>query len=282
MKSYLIALMVAVAATVLGTSELNAAPKRLKGSGKIITKELPAPTHYRSVRASRGVEVLLVPENGQTMKIEADDNVMEYIVAEVKGGVLILTIDDDVRTISSIHAKITAPTNGKLTALHASSAAKIESEMTLTADEIEVGASSAAKIRAKINAKTSDFELSSAANIKAEVIGGSCSIEATSSANFKGTLAVRHCEIEASSAADVTLEGAALVCEAELSSAADLQASKFAVKRYSIEASSAADADILCLEQLNASASSGADITYIGNCEQRSIKGSSGGSVSKR
>lgn len=277
----MIALMVAVAAVVCGSVEAEAAPKRLKGSGNIIIKEVELPA-FQAVQASRAVQVNLVADKGQKGMIEADDNIMEYVKIKSKNGVLILTIDEDVRTISSIHVKITAPTNGKLTALRASSAAKIESEITLSADEMEVDASSAASIQATINAEKSNFELSSAATIKAEVMGGSCSIEATSSANFKGTLAVRHCEVEGSSAADIYLEGAALSCEAELSSAADLNASKFAVKRYAIEVSSAADADILCLESLNASASSAGDITYAGNCQQQRISRSSGGSIKHR
>lgn len=281
MKSYLVAMLVAIAATVMGVNDSNAAPKRLKGSGEIIRKQIELPA-FHAVQSSRAVDVILVADTGQQSTIEADDNVMEYVVAEVKNGVLRCTISDKIRTISSIHVKITVPTDGKLSSLSASSASEIKGEVMITGAEVDLSASSAAKINAKIEADEVDADLSSAATIKAEVSGGSCSIDASSSANFKGTLAVRHCEVDASSAADVYLEGAALSCDVELSSAADLNATKFAVKGYKIEVSSAADADILCLDTLNASATSAGDITYTGNCTQTRISRSSGGSIKRR
>ncbi len=281
MKSYIIALMIAVAAALMGTDTAKAAPKRLKGSGEIVTRQVELPA-FHAVKASRAVKVAFVADEGQPCRIEADDNVMEYVVAKVSNGVLHLTIDDEVRTLSSIHVKITVPTNGQLHTLKASSAAEIRSEVLLEMKTIEIEASSAAKINARVQAEESAFDLSSAANVDVEVMGGGCSIEATSSADFKGRLAVRHCKIEGSSASNITIEGAAITCEADLSSAADLNATRFAVKNYDIEVSSAADADILCIETLNASASSAGDITYLGNCEQRRISRSSGGSIKHR
>lgn len=281
MKSYLVAMLVAFAATVMGVTDSNAAPRRLKGSGEIIRKQIELPA-FHAVQSSRAVDVVLVADTGQSSVIEADDNVMEYVVAEVKNGVLHCGISDKIRTISSIHVTITVPTDGKLSSLSASSASEIKGEVKITGREVDLAASSAAKITAKVEADEVDADLSSAATIIAEVSGGSCSIDAGSSANFKGTIAVRHCEVDASSASDIYLEGAALTCDVELSSAAELNAAKFAVKRYKIEVSSAADADILCLESLDAEASSAGDITYKGNCTQTRISRSSGGSVRHR
>ena len=278
MKSYIIALMVAVAAVVCSSGEAEAAPKRLKGSGNIITKELPAPTHYRSVHASRGVKVQLVADTGQPMKIEADDNVMPHVITEVEGGVLGITIDEEVRTISSIHVVVTVPTKGQLRGMRVVSAAQIESKVTITGDEVGLDASSAGKIEASVSANECEISLSSAAKIVCEVAAKECSIEASSAATCDATLAVQACEVDASSAAKIALKGAAQKCEADLSSASHLRAKNLAVQHYDIEVSSAADATILCLKHLKASASSGGDIRYAGNCLVSS-KRSSGGSI---
>lgn len=281
MKSYIIALMVAVAAVVCCSTEAEAAQRRLKGSGKIITKELPAPTHYRMVYATRGVKVQLVADTGQPMKIEADDNVMPHVITEVKGGVLGITIDEEVRTISSIHVVVTVPTKGQLRGMRVTSAAQIKSKVTITGDEVGLDASSAGKIEASVSANSCEIRLSSASKIVCEVAAKECSIEASSASSCEGTLAVEACEVDASSAANITLKGAARSCEVDLSSAADLNARNFAVQHYDIEVSSAANADILCLKELKASASSGGDIRYTGNCIVSS-KRSSGGTIKSR
>ena len=281
MKSYIIALMVAVATVVCSSGEAEATPQRLKGSGNIISKELPAPTHYQGVHATRGVKVKLVADTGQPMKIEADDNVMEHVVAVVERGVLGVTISDKVRTISSVNVTVTVPTDGALVALKAASAGRIESEVLIKAGEVELQASSAGQIKSSVSATDCEIGLSSAAFFEGDVAGSSCSIEASSAASCNLTLAVQECEVDASSAAKITLKGAALSCDADLSSAAQLRAKNFAVQNYDIDVSSGADADIYCTKHLEAEASSGGDVTYSGNCLVSS-KRSSGGSIKSR
>lgn len=279
MKSYLIALLTALLATLCTNDDLQAAPRRLKGSGNLITKELTLPA-FRAVVAARSVVVELVADEGQATRIEADDNVMEYVEATVEAnGVLKVSICDDVRSIQSIHVRVLVPTKERIYLLRASSAARIESSVRLIDNKIQLQASSAGRIRTTIEAESCSVELSSAARIETEVVADRCSIEASSSADVEALIAVRALEVELSSAASASLKGAAHTVDAELSSAAKLQARHLMVKQYDIEASSAAKAQICCMENLEAQASSGADITYTGNCSQRNIKRSSGGSI---
>lgn len=278
MKSYILALMAAVAAIVCTPAE--AAPQRLKGSGKLITKEQPAPTNYRGISTSRGVRVELVADQGQPMVIEADDNVMKYVVTEVKGGVLVVTIDEDIRTISSVNVTVTIPTDGKLSALKGSSGSQIHSTVKIQSQKIALSVSSAAKIEASISAdEWCECDLSSAGQIVGEIATRSCSIDASSAGYFEATIAAQECDVDASSAAQITLKGAALNCEVDLSSAASLRAKNFAVQEYDIEVSSGAEAKILCLDKLDAEASSGGDIRYAGSCKSVTTKRSSGGSI---
>ena len=131
MKNYLIALVAAFVATFGWNHDTYAAPSRLKGSGTLITKQLTLPA-FRSIDASRAVTVELVADEGQPTCIEADDNVMEYVVVKVNSdGVLKVGISDEVRTVSSVHIRVIIPTDGKLYALRANAAARIQSAVTL-------------------------------------------------------------------------------------------------------------------------------------------------------
>lgn len=280
MKSYLIALLVALVTTFCANDPAQAAPRRLKGSGNLTTKEVTLPS-FQSISASRSVQVELVANQGQATLIEADDNVMEYVIVSVEGNTLKVGISDEVRSISSVHVRVVVPTDGTLNEVKAVAAATIRSEVRLQSDEIELDASSAGHIVADIQAEECEIDLSSAAHFTGEVVAERCSMEASSSANITATLAVRTLNLNLSSAANATLQGAVLNCRAELSSAADLHAPKLVVKHYDIEASSASDATICCLESLKAYASSGADIHYTGNCTNRNIKRSSGGDVTQ-
>ncbi len=227
------AYVVCVAAPLLG--------KNIKGSGHIVTKTLPAPD-FDAIDASRAVKVV-VSAGASDIRIEADDNLIDLVVAETRGKTLEVTLDKKASNIQNADITVTIPANGgKIRSLKASSASKITSDATLRADRFTIEASSAAKIKAAVEAAS--------------------------------------CSIDASSASKIALAGSAEDFTADLSSASKLDAEKFTAVNASVSTSSAAKADIDCSGKLTASASSGSSIGYTGGC-RTSLSKSSGGSVRK-
>ena len=231
---------------------LSASNRRIKGSGTIVTRTIPAPD-FEKISASRAVKVIITDEIEDRIRIEADDNLMDHIVAEASGDELRISIDPKINSVSDIHVTVTVPDNGRIRALEASSTALGAADISL--------------------------EASSAANINAAVKAGVCSLEATSASKIKAAVEAGECRINASSAAKIKLSGRADAARAELSSASKLAAAELVVKQWKIDTSSAASARIHCTEQLDAEASSGSSIHYEGDCSTDITK-SSGGSVS--
>ena len=234
--------------------------KGIKGSGNIVTRTIDAPDFDR-VDAARAVKVVITGKATDKITIQADDNIMEYVVVEAKGGRLTATIDKSVNNVSNADVTVT-PANGRIRALDASSAARITSDVTLTADKFSIDASSAARIDAAVKSTSCTVAASSASNIDAAIETGSCTVGA-------------------SSASKITLKGSADKCSINMSSAAKLSAAEFTVADCSVDTSSAAKATVNCTGKLRAEASSGSSIRYTGDC-QTSISKSSGGSVSRK
>lgn len=245
------AYVVCVAAPLLG--------KNIKGSGHIVTKTLPAPD-FDAIDASRAVKVV-VSAGASDIRIEADDNLIDLVVAETRGKTLEVTLDKKASNIQNADITVTIPNGGKIRSLKASSASKITSDATLRADRFTIEASSAAKIKAAVEAASCSIDASSASKISAEVKAATCTVNA-------------------SSASKIALAGSAEDFTADLSSASKLDAEKFTAVNASVSTSSAAKADIDCSGKLTASASSGSSIGYTGGC-RTSLSKSSGGSVRK-
>lgn len=225
------AYVVCVAAPLLG--------KNIKGSGHIVTKTLPAPD-FDAIDASRAVKVV-VSAGASDIRIEADDNLIDLVVAETRGKTLEVTLDKKASNIQNADITVTIPANGgKIRSLKASSAAKI----------------------------------------KAAVEAASCSIDASSASKISAEVKAATCTVNASSASKIALAGSAEDFTADLSSASKLDAEKFTAVNASVSTSSAAKADIDCSGKLTASASSGSSIGYTGGC-RTSLSKSSGGSVRK-
>lgn len=258
-----LAALAAIAGVLTGIffpESLSTSNRRIKGSGTIVTRTIPAPD-FEKISASRAVKVIITDEIEDRIRIEADDNLMDHIVAEASGDELRISIDPKINSVSDIHVTVTVPDNGRIRALEASSASEITCATALGAADISL-------------------EASSAANINAAVKAGVCSLEATSAAKIKAAVEAGECRINASSAAKIKLSGRADTARAELSSASKLAAAELVVKQWKIDTSSAASARIHCTEQLDAEASSGSSIHYEGDCSTDITK-SSGGSVSR-
>ena len=216
--------------------------KEIKGSGHIVTKEIPAP-EFDAISVSRAVHVILA-EQGDKIRIDADDNLMERVVVQAEDQELRITIDPEIKNVRNMEATVTVPVgNRMLCRLEASSASKIRGE------EVE------------LKAATCDIDASSAATVRAEIKSQSCTADT-------------------SSAASIVLKGGTNRFEGSSSSAGKINAAELIAKCADVQASSASSISVNCTETLKAQASSGAKIRYQGECKVEASK-SSGGSIRK-
>ena len=109
-KILLIAVLIGAMFSVSAYVVCVAAPlfgKSIKGSGNIVTRTLPAPD-FNAVDASRAVKVVISAE-ASDIRIEADDNLIDLVVAETKGKTLIVTLDQKVNNIQNADKRYIFP-----------------------------------------------------------------------------------------------------------------------------------------------------------------------------
>lgn len=79
----------------------------IKASGNIVTKEIPIP-EFNAINTSRAVKVVLT-EQGDKIRIEADDNLMAWVIVEPEEGELRVTVDRQIKSINNAHVTVTIP-----------------------------------------------------------------------------------------------------------------------------------------------------------------------------
>lgn len=287
MKKFLwiIPILAVVAAACLASLACFAKPlsgnRIIKASGNIVTKEIPIP-EFNAINTSRSVKVVLT-EQGDKIRIDADDNLMAWVVVESEEGELQVTIDRQIKSINNSHVTVTIPVQGRtFRSLRASSAAEIRGkEVELKGADLLVKASSAAKIETSVKAGSCSIDASSAADIDLTIKTATCNIEASSAANVRADIKSKSCRAGASSAAGITLKGLTEYFESGSSSAGKVNASELTAQRADVTASSGSKTSVNCTESLKASASSGAGIHYTGDCQVEASK-SSGGSIRRK
>lgn len=205
------------------------------GSGNIVS-EIRNPGNFNKVSVGGSFEVEVKKGNDTRVEVEADDNIIKFIVTRVEDNTLKIYMKDNF-SFSNVHMKvmITAPLinsikasgsaevevldklagSGKLS-FKASSSSSIKAEVD--APEIETDASSSATINLTGRTKSHKSEASSSADIRAfGLLSESVTARVSSSANIQVFASV-NINARASSSGSIEYKGAAAVSKSESSS----------------------------------------------------------------
>ena len=254
---------------------------RITGSGNIITKTIPAIESYDAIKASRGIHVVMNESEDEKIVINADDNIMPYVVVRKEGNSLRIGIDENIKSINNVKVQVVLPKNQNINELQVASAASIKINPTIKGRSLSLDAASAGNINiAKADVDFFDADASSAAKISGTVKSNDCYVDASSAADIDLTILTVQCDSNASSAAKITLNGETASFEGDASSAAKIIAKGLAVAVADASASSGAKISVNALKKLEAKASSGGVVAYVHNNDlEKHISQSSGGRV---
>lgn len=256
---------------------------RITGSGNIITRRVSI-ADFSRIETSRAVHLVVEKRSGREAIIEADDNIMPYVIVEVDGGCLNVGIDDEIKSLNDVTVKVTVPSDGNISAISASSASKVTVQAEIKTPKLMLDASSAANINiAKSDVGTCSIDASSAANVEGAIKADNCVIDMSSASDVNVALLAVKCDVTATSAASATLSGEAGDIEITVSSAAKVDAMDLNARNADVSASSGGSIKITCMKSIDASASSGGSVKYAakGDLDPELRHTSSGGSVKK-
>jgi hypothetical protein len=131
------------------------------GNKHVVTKERPA-GNFTGIKVSTGIDVYLKQGSQESVSVEADENLHEYIITEIKNGVLNVYSDANIR---SAERKRVYVTMDEIRSIRTTSAGDIIGETPVKTDELELSASSAGNINLEIYAKKIDLDISSSGDI---------------------------------------------------------------------------------------------------------------------
>ncbi len=240
MKIYRVLLTVIIVLS-MSSCVIIGQPGRSVHGNHHVTKSERNVGSFKGLKVSAGIDVYLSQGDNQSVTVEADDNLHEYILTEVRGNVLHVYTEANIRDAERKRVYVTMK---DIESAQTSSAGDIVGETPVTAEKLELSASSAGDIKLEIHA--------------------------------------REINVDISSSGDMTLKGETDKLRADLSSAGNLKAYELVAKEADINVSSAGDADINVTDKLTARASSAGDIHYTGNPSYVDAHSSSAGGVHKR
>ena len=139
------------------------AGERVKGSGHVITENRTA-SGFNSIDVSGAIDVYVRQDSGTSVKVEADDNILEYIEVHVQGSTLEIYTENNIRLRPSNKIKVYI-SNPEYKEIQVSGASSVRCENEITsADAIDIGLSGASDARLELNAPKISVHLTGASN----------------------------------------------------------------------------------------------------------------------
>ena len=219
----------------------------IAANGKADKTEIRQVSNFNGIKVSTGIDLYITMGTAEEVKIVADDDIIDDLITEVKDGTLRIYMKQSNNWFnwnSGNQTRKAYVTVKELQEINASSGSDVNSENTLTGENLKVGASSGSDVTLDIHYK-----------------------------NFS---------LDASSGSDAKISGKTKNFEAEASSGSDIKAQDLESSICRVSVSSGSDATVNVTSELYAKASSGADVLYYGNPQVKDIDESSGGDVSHK
>jgi hypothetical protein len=135
--------------------------KTVYGNNRVVTKERLS-ENFSGIRVSTGIDVYLKQGNNEKVSVEADENLQEYILTEVRDGVLHVFTEVNIRQAERKRVYVTMK---EVNSLRTSSAGDVIGETPIKCDKLELSASSAGNIKLEVTAKEIETDISSSGDI---------------------------------------------------------------------------------------------------------------------
>lgn len=212
----------------------------VRGSGTVIISERTVES-FKGIDVSGALDIYLTQGDAISVKVETDDNLQEYIIAEVKNNTLKLYTKPRV-TIKKMTKANVYITFVDINNIDISGACKITGENKFSFNELNLDLSGASKVKMDLDAKQMKIDASGASNL-----------------TFKGNIAQMI---------------------ADFSGASDLNGEDLIVKKLKLEGSGASTIKIQVTESLSADVSGATTLKYKGNPETNSVSSSGASKIS--
>ncbi|PIV18947.1 MAG: DUF2807 domain-containing protein [Flavobacteriales bacterium CG03_land_8_20_14_0_80_35_15] len=154
----------------------------LSGNGQVQTEPRSIRQEFKALSVSQGIDVYLTTNQSNSVKVEADDNILDLIKTEVQNGTLKIYLSKQVWHSKARKVYVSAPI---IEEILVSSGASVKLENTLIVDKLMLKASSGSEIEVHVGVSDLYCEASSGADITLIGTAKNLDVEASSGSSVK-------------------------------------------------------------------------------------------------
>lgn len=134
----------------------------IKGNGNVVSEDREISSDFDAIKVQQGINLYLTQGNSTKLNVEADENILDLLLTEVKNGELKVYFEKNVYRAKARNVYLTTK---EISKIRTSSGALVKSENTLQSNILDLDSSSGSSIKIYVNATEVTSECSSGADI---------------------------------------------------------------------------------------------------------------------
>ncbi len=134
----------------------------IKGNRNVVSEERSIQENFSAIKVQQGIHLYLTQGNSTEINVEADENIIDLLITEVKDDVLKVYFEKNVYKAKARNVYLTA---NEISSIRTSSGAYVKSENTLQVNSLVLHSSSGSSIKVYVNADEIESSTSSGADI---------------------------------------------------------------------------------------------------------------------
>ena len=134
----------------------------IRGNRNVVSEDRSIHENFNAIKVQQGINLYLTQGNSIKINVEADENIIDLLITEVKDNVLKVYFEKNVYKAKARNVYLTA---NEISSIRTSSGAHVKSENTLQVSSLILHSSSGSSIKIYVNADKIDSSTSSGADI---------------------------------------------------------------------------------------------------------------------
>ncbi|SDR78663.1 Putative auto-transporter adhesin, head GIN domain [Polaribacter sp. KT25b] len=176
---------------------------RVNGNKNVVTEDRTTKEAFTTIKVSSGLDLFISQGSKNKIIVEADENLQEIIITEVKNGELKIYSEKNIWRAKARKIYVTVK---NLETLTATSGAEVYAKESLKVNNLRISATSGAEINISVNANTVETNATSGADIEISGISNKYITNATSGASIDAyELKSKNVIAKVTSGADINL-----------------------------------------------------------------------------
>ena len=230
-------------------------------------KETRAVSGFTGIDASSVFDVTVTKGSAESLTIEADENVMQYVRSEVRNGVLRLYLDrsaeKNTRNIKTLKASVVMKDLDKVSL---SGASKLTAKDLFTPNSFTGECSGVSSMTVNVSTGKLSIEASGASKIQLKAnVTNDAKLSVSGTSNTEIELKALNIKFNSSGASKINLTGSAIDINIETSGTSRFQAGDFTVKSATVNSSGAGNVTIHVTDNLKVNSSGTSSVNYKGS-----------------